>query len=206
MKKLLLLIVLINPVVCLSEELRDVLTDAYDYFPDIQKSKKDLENAKRDLQISKTDFLPSLDFSSSQGRNISRSFPDTSNYGDTTISPTTFDVDLSQPLSYGKVINFKQSKNKLKISTLKDESVTQNVLLRASKAYYTVLKDFFLLDVSKKNEENLIKKLEATEKRFEFRDVTRTDVFQAKARLAEATSKRIESENNLDISISFVSP
>ena len=188
MKKILLLIFLINPVVVLSEELRDVLKDAYDYFPDIQKSK--------------TDFLPSLDFSSSQGRNISRSFPDTSNYGDTTISPTTFDVDLSQPLSYGKVINFKQSKNKLKISTLKDESVTQNVLLRASKAYYTVLKDYFLLDVSKKNEENLIKKLEATEKRFEFRDVTRTDVFQAKARLAEATSKRIESENNLDISIS----
>ncbi len=202
MKKILLLIFLINPVVVLSEELRDVLKDAYDYFPDIQKSKKDLENAKRDLQISRTDFLPSLDFSSSQGRNISRSFPDTSNYGDTTISPTTFDVDLSQPLSYGKVINFKQSKNKLKISTLKDESVTQNVLLRASKAYYTVLKDYFLLDVSKKNEENLIKKLEATEKRFEFRDVTRTDVFQAKARLAEATSKRIESENNLDISIS----
>tara|TARA_B100000287_G_C20621182_1_gene775999 strand:+ start:187 stop:1503 length:1317 start_codon:yes stop_codon:yes gene_type:complete len=202
MKKILLLIFLINPVVVLSEELRDVLKDAYDYFPDIQKSKKDLENAKRDLQISRTDFLPSLNFSSSQGRNISRSFPDTSNYGDTTISPTTFDVDLSQPLSYGKVINFKQSKNKLKISTLKDESVTQNVLLRASKAYYTVLKDYFLLDVSKKNEENLIKKLEATEKRFEFRDVTRTDVFQAKARLAEATSKRIESENNLDISIS----
>ena len=32
--------------------------------------------------------------------------------------------------------------------------------------------------------------------------VTKTDVFQAKARLAEATSKRIEAENNLDISIS----
>ena len=90
----------------------------------------------------------------------------------------------------------------MKISKLKDGSITQNVLLRASKAYYTVLKDYFLLDVSKKNEENLIKKLEATEKRFEFRDVTKTDVFQAKARLAEATSKRIEAENNLDISIS----
>ena len=74
-----------------AEELGDVLRDAYNYFPDIKKSKKDLENAKRDLQISKTDFLPSLEFSSSQGRNISRSFPDTSNRGDTTISPTTFD-------------------------------------------------------------------------------------------------------------------
>ena len=47
-----------------------------------------------------------------------------------------------------------------------------------------------------------MKKLEATEKRFEFRDITKTDVFQARARLAEATSKRIEAENNLDVSIS----
>ena len=200
--KFYILLFLFFPFFINAEELRDVLRDAYNYYPDVKKSKKELENARKDLQISKTDFLPSLDFSSSQGRNISRSFPDTSNLGETTISPTTFDIDVSQPLSYVKVINLKQARNKLKISELKDDSVTQSTLLRASKAYYTVLKDYFLLDVSKKNEENLIKKLDATEKRFEFRDVTKTDVFQAKARLAEATSKRIESENNLDISIS----
>ena len=200
--KIVFLFIFISPYFTFAENLQDVLKDAYNFFPDIKKSKRDLENAKKDLQISKTDFLPSIDFSSSQGRNISRSFPDTSNLGDTTINPTTFDVDLTQPLSYQKMITLKQSRNNLKVSQLKDESVTQTVLLRASKAYYTVLKDYFLLDVSKKNEQNLIKKLEATEKRFEFRDVTKTDVFQAKARLAEATSKRIEAENNLDISIS----
>ncbi len=200
--KLLLLFLLLFSTFSKAEELKDVLRDAYNYFPDIKKSKQELENAKRDLQISKTDFLPSLEFSSSQGKNVSRSFPDTSNRGDTSLSPTTFDIDLTQPLSYAKMVTLKQSRNKLKISQLKDKSVTQSVLLRASKAYYTVLKNYFLLDVSKKNEENLIKKLEATEKRFEFRDVTQTDVFQAKARLAEATSKRIEAENNLDISIS----
>ena len=157
---------------------------------------------KKDLQISKTDFLPSIEFSASQARNLSKTFPDTSKRNFTGVNPTSFDIDLTQPLSYSKVINLKQAKNSLKISNLKDKSVIQNVLFRASKAYYTVLKDYFLLDVSKKNEENLTKKLEATEKRFEFRDITKTDVFQAKARLAGATSKRIEAENNLDISIS----
>ena len=134
----------------LSEDLSDVLKDAYNFFPDIKKVKKDLENSKKDLQISKTDFLPSLDFSTSQGRNISKTFPDTSNVRDTVISPTTFDIDLTQPLSYGKVINLKKSKNKLRISYLKNDSIIQTVLFRASKAYYTVLKDYFLLDVSKK--------------------------------------------------------
>ena len=185
-----------------AEDLKTVLRDAYNFFPDIKKSQSELENAKKDLQISKTDFLPSIEFSASQGRNLSKSFPDTSDYNYTGINPTTFDVDLTQPLSYTKTINLKQAKNSLKITDLKDKSVTQSVLFRASKAYYTVLKDYFLLDVSKKNEENLIKKLEATEKRFEFRDITKTDVFQARARLAEATSKRIEAENNLDVSIS----
>ena len=98
-----------------------------------------------------------MDFSSSQGRNISRSFPDTSNRGDTTISPTTFDIDLTQPLSYAKMVTLKQSRNNLKISQLKDQSVTQSVLLRASKAYYTVLKNYFLLDVSKKMRKILLK-------------------------------------------------
>lgn len=195
-------IIFVFPIISFGEELSQVLRDAYNFFPDIEKSNKDLDNAKKDLQISKTDFLPSVDFSSSRGRNVSKSFPDSSNLGKTAVSPTTFDLDITQPLSYDKRINLKKSKNSLKISELKNKSVVQNVLFRASKAYYTVLKDHFLLDVSKKNEENLIKKLEATEKRFEFRDVTKTDVFQAKARLAEAISKRIEAENNLDISVS----
>ena len=184
-----LVVIICNFSILKAEDLKSVLKDAYIFFPDIKKSQVDFQNAKKDLQISKTDFLPSLEFSASQGRNLSKSFPDTSKFNFTGVNPTSFDIDITQPLSYTKVINLKQARNSLKISDFKDKSVTQNVLFRASKAYYTLLKDYFLLDVSKKNEENLIKKLEATEKRFEFRDVTKTDVFQAKARLAEATSK-----------------
>ena len=185
-----------------SETLGEVLKDAYNFYPDIKKSKAELKNAKKDLDISKTDFLPSIDFSASHGRDLSKSFPDTSRYDVTGLNPTSFDIDLTQPLGYSRVITLKQSKNSLKIAKYKDTSTTQGILFRASKAYYTVLKDYFLLDVSKKNEGNLIKKLDATEKRFEFKDVTKTDVFQAKARLAEAVSKRIQAENNLDISVS----
>ena len=173
------------------ENLKDVLEDAYKFYPDIKKSKIEFENAKKDVNIAKTDFLPSIDFSASQGRDLSKSFPDTSRYDVTGISPTTFDLDLTQPLGYSKVLNFKQSKNKLKIAQYKNASTIQNILFRASKAYYTVLKDYFLLDVAKKNENNLIKKLEATEKRFEFKAVTKTDVFQARARLAQAVAKNI---------------
>ena len=61
--KLLLLFLMLFTTFSEAEELSDVLRDAYNYFPDIKKSKKDLENAKRDLQISKVDSCAS-DFKS----------------------------------------------------------------------------------------------------------------------------------------------
>ena len=140
---------------------------------------------KKICKFQKLTFYLQLIFLLPKGRNLSKSFPDTSKLNITGISPTSFDIDLTQPLSYTlKIINLKQARNTLKISDLKNKSIIQNVLFRASKAYYTVLKDYFLLDVSKKNEENLLQKLDATEKRFEFRDVTKTDVFSSKSEIS----------------------
>ena len=182
-----------------SETLGSVLVDAYNYYPDIKKSKFDLEASKKDLNISKTDFLPSIDLTLSQGKQITKSNPDTSNYNYTTLNPSSLDLALSQPLGATKYLNLKSAKNNFLVSEFKNESLIQDILYKATKNYYNFLKERFLLDVAIKNEENLIQKFEATEKRFSFRDVTKTDVFQAKARLAEATSKRLEAENNLEI-------
>ena len=98
-----------------SEELSDVLYDAYNYYPDIAKSKKELQISEKDLKISKTDFLPSVDFSASRGKDISKTFPDTSNRNVTSIDPSSFDIDVTQPLSFSKVLNLRQSKNKYRI-------------------------------------------------------------------------------------------
>ena len=194
------LLLFCNPL--FSEELRDVLIDSFNFYPDIKKGKSDLDIAKKDLQISKSDFLPSLDLTVSQGRKISKSNPDTSKYNYTNLNPTTIDLEISQPIGATKFLNFKSAKNSFYISELKNKSLIQDILYKATKNYYTLLKDRFLLDVAVKNENNLIQKFEATEKRFGFRDVTKTDVFQAQARLSEAVSKRIEAENNYDIAVS----
>ena len=76
------------PFISVSEELYDVLKDAYKFYPDIEKSKTELKISENDLKISKTDFLPSIDFSASQGRNISKSNPDTSRINDSAFNPT----------------------------------------------------------------------------------------------------------------------
>ena len=185
-----------------SETLEDTLIDSYKYYPDINKSKLDLKNKIKEVVISKTDFLPSVELSMSQGRKITESFPDTSNYGYDALNPSTIDIDISQPLGSSKFLSFESAKNNLKAQRFADKSIIQDVLLRASKAFYTVLKERFLLDVAIKNETTLNTKLVATEQRFEFKSVTKTDVFLAKASLEKAISERIEAENNLEIAIS----
>ena len=185
-----------------AEDIESVLIDALKNYPDVEKSKLELKIKDKELLISKTDFLPSIEFSISQGKKISKSYPDTSNHGRNTLNPSTFDIDISQPLGTTKFLNYKQAKNTLTAEQFSNKATIQDILFRASNAYYSVLKDYFLLDVAVKNEQNLKQKLEATEKRFTFKDVTKTDVFQAKARYADAISKRIEAENNLEISLS----
>ena len=184
------------------ETLEETLIDSYKYYPDINKSKLDLQNKIKEVVISKTDFLPSVELSMSQGRKITESFPDTSNYGYNALNPSTIDIDISQPLGSSKFLSFESAKNNLKAQRFSDKSIIQGVLLRASKAFYTVLKERFLLDVAIKNEATLNTKLVATEQRFEFKSVTKTDVFLAKAGLEKAISERIEAENNLEIAIS----
>lgn len=184
------------------ETLEETLIDSYKYYPDINKSKLDLQNKIKEVVISKTDFLPSVELSMSQGRKITESFPDTSNYGYDALNPSTIDIDISQPLGSSKFLSFESAKNNLKAQRFSDKSIIQGVLLRASKAFYTVLKERFLLDVAIKNEATLNTKLVATEQRFEFKSVTKTDVFLAKAGLEKAISERIEAENNLEIAIS----
>ena len=44
------------PIISISEELSDVLKDAYNFYPDIEKSKTELKISEKDLKISKTDF------------------------------------------------------------------------------------------------------------------------------------------------------
>lgn len=185
-----------------SETLEKTLIDAFNYYPDIRKSSFELNTKKNDLTISKTDFLPSVDLSISKGRTLSRSFPDTSKYGYDDINPSTLDIDVSQPLGATKYLNLRTAQNSLKAGEFSNQSIIQGILLRATLAYYSILKERFLLDVAVKNEKNLKSKFEATEKRFDFKDVSKTDVFQAKARLADAESKTIEAQNNLDIAIS----
>jgi outer membrane protein len=79
----------------------------------------------------------------------------------------------------------------------------QNVLLSAATAYMNVLRDTALLNLQRNNVEVLEEQLRQTRDRFRVGEVTRTDVAQSEARLAQARSQASVAEGNLKTSISI---
>ena len=181
-----------------SETLNDVLIDAYNFYPDISKSIYELETKQIDLKKTKTDFLPSIDLTLTQGRSVTKSLPDTSNYNYNALNPSSVDLTVTQSIGSTRFLNLKEADNNFEIGKFQNKSTIQDILYRATIAYYNLLKTRFLLDVAFKNESNLEQKLDATEKRFDFRDVTKTDVFQARARLASEFKSVVGRNPNLN--------
>jgi outer membrane protein len=79
-------------------------------------------------------------------------------------------------------------------------AVETTVFQAVAMAYLDVVRDQALLQVNQNNVEVLRKQLEATQDRFRVGEVTRTDVAQAEASLAQAVGQLVTAQGNLEIS------
>lgn len=80
------------------------------------------------------------------------------------------------------------------------KALEQNVFLEAIKSRLAVTRDIGILSLRIKNVKLINQELLAVKDRFEVGEVTRTEVAQAEARLAQAKSSLVEAEGNLAIS------
>ena len=97
----------------------------------------------------------------------------------------------------------RQAINTVQAARAQTLSVETDVFTRCVTAYLDVVRDQNLLEVARNNEQVLRKQLEATRDRFRVGEVTRTDVAQAEAALAQAIAQRITAEGNLETSRSL---
>jgi TolC family type I secretion outer membrane protein len=94
----------------------------------------------------------------------------------------------------------KQAINTVQAARAQTLSVETTVFTNVVTAFLDVVRDQNLLEVARNNEQVLRKQLEATRDRFRVGEVTRTDVAQAEAALAQAIAQRITAEGNLETS------
>ena len=110
------------------------------------------------------------------------------------ISQHVFDFgETSATIKKSNILNF--------ISVEQLRKARQDVIVGAVSAYIAVWRDLSLFEVAASNEKILGEQFLATEKRFSMREVTRTDVSQARARLQDAISGRIAADLSLQESL-----
>jgi len=116
--------------------------------------------------------------------------------------PTSLQLNISQPLYTGGQVENQTSAAERRISVSQAVLIAteQQVLLDAVTAFSDVRRDIFLLDVAENNVRVLSEQLRAARERFAVGEVTRTDVEQARARLAAAQSRLAAAEGQLQIS------
>lgn len=105
-------------------------------------------------------------------------------------------LNLNQPLYRGgrTIADTETARNVIKAQIAALEQTEQQVLLQAVTAYLDVLQNEALLKLATNNRNVIGKQFDATKKRFDVGELTRTDVSQAEARQARADSDIITAQ------------
>ncbi|MGC8523894.1 MAG: TolC family outer membrane protein [Acidibrevibacterium sp.] len=108
-------------------------------------------------------------------------------------------ANITQPLYTGGRVHAQteEAENNVMAERAKLIATEQQVFSQAVNAYVTVIEDQQLLALNINNEQVLTKQLQATNDRFRVGEITRTDVAQAEAALAQARSQRETAEGTL---------
>src|SRR4051794_15867031 len=120
----------------------------------------------------------------------------------TNISPRGGNIGLVQPVFNGMRSGnlTRQAEAAVLAGRETLRNAEQTALLDAASAYMNVLRDTAILDLQRRNVQVLQEQLKQARDRFNVGEVTRTDVAQAEARLAQSQSQVLAAEANLKAS------
>jgi outer membrane protein len=181
----------------MSETLTDALVSAYNNSDLLEQNRAILRAADEDVAIAVSVLRPTLDYFYSRDW----LFLDDSAFSDP--DQVTNTLGLSSQLTI-----YEFGRNKLAIEAAKESvlaarealiSVEQSILFSAVEAYIEVRRAQEFVSLRRNNVRVLTEELRAANDRFEVGEVTRTDVAQAEARLAEAESGLVGAEGDVDI-------
>ncbi len=189
------------PLPAAAETLEESLVAAYLTNPDLASQRASLRAADEGVSQALANWRPTVEVTSSTGTEYNKSTlrsTGTSQNRD----PSSVSLDLTQPLFRGgrTLAETSEAENTVLAERARLTSTEQETLLAAATAYLDVFRDEAVLRLNSNNEDVLARQLEATQDRFQVGEITRTDVHQAEARLAQATADRIQSEANLEAS------
>lgn len=211
------------PAAAPAQTLGEALAQAYTTNPRLLSERAALRAADEDVAVALAGWRPVIEAKSSIGhrrlkQDTTFSFPtpdDESMEADDAAEessgsssswngtdPATVELRISQDVyPFGvTVARTKAAEQRVAAARARLLDVEQQVLADAAEAYVIVVRDQSVVELNANNEQVLERQLQATRDRFHVGEVTRTDVSQAEARVADARASSIEAEGNLEIS------
>ena len=186
-----------------AQSLTDALVNAYRTNPRLMAERAALHAADENVPRALSGWRPTVNLEARFNHQYTDSVTDfTFSAGEQTINSKSIALELSQPLYRGgRTVNETQSAKEMVFAArARVTEVEQQVLLAAVTSHFDVVHAQEVTNLNANNEKVLARKLQATSDRFEVGELTSTDVFQAEARLADATASRIAAEGDFSIS------
>lgn len=164
--------------------LKKILSHTYRTNPAIQSSYHQLESVHQNLDFAYASYRPTVTADANITYNNTDSDPGTSDHYLTRGAA----VNLSQPLYRGgRTENKIQTARYIIMAQYESHIETvQNYFLQTTTSYYDLTKAKRIIALNEKNIKRITKQLEATKQRYEVGELSKTDVKQSEARLAQA--------------------
>lgn len=183
-----------------AESLRDALIAAYQTNPGLDAERARLRATDENVPRAKAGYRPSVSGEGSIAARDITSSPNVSSDGNS--NPTNWNLSVRQPVFDGfrtrNAVNAAEAGVRAGRAQL--DELESTTLLDAATAYMDVVRDLAILRLQKRNVGVLMRELQAAQARRAVREVTLTDVAQARARHARAISEADLAKANLKIS------
>jgi len=182
-----------------AQTLDEALAAAYANNPNLQAARAQLRQTDEQVPQALANWRPTVDIEGSLGKTWEQDTIRHANDRNNSREPKAGSLNLTQPIYRGgrSVAQRDQAENLVSAGRAQLTSVEQQVLQQAVTAYVDVLRDTAVLALTKSNEDVIAEQLKATRERFQVGEVTKTDVSQAEARLAQAVSDHTQAQGNL---------
>jgi outer membrane protein len=191
--------VVVSPLSVNAQTLKEALTAAYINNPTLLGQRANLRAADEKVPQALSNWRPNVSFTGSAGGSAVMTSTIDGVDRHQHREPKSIAVTVTQEIFRGgrTLAETNSAENTVRAERARLLKKEQDILLLATKAYLNVYKDEAVLNLKINNKEVLKRQMQATRDRFQVGEITRTDVYQASARMAGASADLTDSEGNL---------
>jgi TolC family type I secretion outer membrane protein len=182
-----------------AQTLTQALAEAYNTNPQLLAQRALLRATDEQVPQALSGWRPTVNFTSQVGGTRAGFIPGKGPGTYSTIFQNSMGLQVTQSIYSGgrTVAQTRQAMNTVDATRAQTLAIETSVFQAVAMAYLDVVRDQALVEVDRNNVQVLRKQLEATQDRFRVGEVTRTDVAQAEASLAQGQGTLITAEGTL---------